>query len=99
MACLHIIRTPEILAEQANKLTPYLAQNDGILLIDDGCYLLATLNNLLNNQNIEHNVFIVKSHYSARALPENQKNESNTFITLDEITPLLFKYNNSITYQ
>jgi len=95
MTTIHIIRTSPFHTNKVKLCLTTLTQNDSVLLIDDGCYLLN--HQILETiKQITEQIYVIESHSLARGLETNESAQYICFKTLNE---LIFTHNNSITWQ
>lgn len=97
MTTLHLIRSSFFQDTQLNNCANLLSKNDGILLLDDGCYNLQhPLFKKLPTQ-----TFIVNVHAQARGINIQAIEPSVTteIITIDDIPALLLRYDTTLTWQ
>lgn len=99
MTMLHIIRSSGFNSNALTQCLGLVANNDSIILMDDGCYNLQhpLLLELLESNSTQAyiNVYFIDSHAHARAQSYNNMCKA---ITLTNMLDLIFKHNNSITW-
>ena len=93
---LHIIRkSPSAMAEELQLCMNMLLAKDAVVLLDDGCYLTNHVK-IADIKNITKNIYMLESHQIARAVNSHDKIE---LISLAQLNDLIFKYDNSVTWQ
>jgi len=99
MACLHLLRCGSFTHRHLTECTAILADDDAIILLDDGCYSLADpqLQQLCEQQKL-CDCYVIVEHATARALTVPSKHPYKS-ISINTLAELLFQFDNSITWQ
>lgn len=92
---LHLFRQSPKMMNDVDDCIHLLNKNDSVVLLDDGCYLAChiKLEQLLANA---AQVFMVKMHAKARAIPNNA---DIIYIDISQLNTLIFSHQNSMTWQ
>ena len=97
MSVLHILRTSGFSDTNFTQCFELLQKDDGIALIDDGCYNLAhpKWREVVSCLSLEQ-LYFIGTHAHARAI-KNASEASN--IGLTELNQLFFKFDTVMTWQ
>lgn len=96
MVTLHIVRTSGFSKQDFQACLNTMASKDIILLTDDGCYNVShpELKKLLPSHNTL--IYMLEQHAKARGI---ETAESINLIDEEAVLALIFKCNNSVTWQ
>ncbi len=97
MATLHIVRKSAFTTNDFSQCVDFLAKNDELVLVDDGCYNLnhPSLIKLLNSE-INTALKVVQKHAQARGINVYEK---ATAIDMKALVELTFSLDRVITWQ
>ncbi|MCP4987292.1 MAG: sulfurtransferase complex subunit TusB [Colwellia sp.] len=98
MSTLHLVRQSAFATNDFAQCLSVLAQQDSIVLMDDGCYNLkhSLMDSLIKRVDGSILIHVVSSHAEARAI---ESDEAIKHIEMTDVVVLTFNHNKVITWQ
>ncbi|MEI6894160.1 MAG: sulfurtransferase complex subunit TusB [Colwellia sp.] len=98
MSTLHLVRQSAFVTNDFAQCLHVLGQQDGLVLMDDGCYNLShtLMQSLIQQENNTVSLNIMTSHAHARAIMPLKEVQ---LIDIAELVDLTFTYGTVITWQ
>ncbi len=98
MSTLHLVRQSAFATNDFAQCLSVLEHQDGIILMDDGCYNLkhALMDSLIKRVDGTINIYVMTSHAKARAI---ETIATVKHIQMNDVVELTFNHNKVITWQ
>ena len=96
MTTLHLVRTSSFADDNFQNALTAASAEDGLVLLDDGCYALHAKELIANLVQKDLALFIVASHLKARGI---ESPLAARLIAMTELVDLTFSYQRVITWQ
>lgn len=96
MATLHLVRSSAFNSNDFQQCVSLVQHNDGIILLDDGCYNLTHPLLKQAQDKLANNIFVIEHHYLARSI---EPNPQVTKINMEKLVQLTLNFDKTLTWQ